>query len=114
VTFAARRLRATLAPLVLAVHLLVTMSAQGQTRLDDKYRGFNNVVFHPDGRNSPPDFLISGGIAVEVRRLNQNKESAGGARGLEVSAIHTTSCGSQEGAEGHGPSDFRRKLGRAL
>ena len=52
-----------------------------------KHRGFTNVVFHPDGRNSPPDFLINGRVAVEVRRLNQNKESASGAHGLEESAI---------------------------
>jgi len=33
--------------------------------------GFTNVVFEPDG-NIPPDFLINGSIAVEVRRLNQH------------------------------------------
>jgi hypothetical protein len=34
-------------------------------------QGFNNVVFEPDG-NIPPDFLVDGSIAVEVRRLNQH------------------------------------------
>lgn len=33
--------------------------------------GFANVVYEPDG-NVPPDFLLDGRIAVEVRRLNQH------------------------------------------
>lgn len=33
--------------------------------------GFLDVVYEPDG-NVPPDFLVEGRIAVEVRRLNQN------------------------------------------
>jgi hypothetical protein len=43
------------------------------------YRGFksDDVLFEPDG-NVPPDFLVEGRIAVEVRRLNQHWESASG------------------------------------
>jgi|SRR5664280_227511 len=45
------------------------------------------VVFEPDG-NVPPDFLLDGRIAVEVRRLNQNFESEDGtSRGLEETDI---------------------------
>lgn len=41
------------------------------------------VNFEPDG-NIPPDFLVDGRIAVEVRRLNQNHESPEGRyQGLE-------------------------------
>jgi len=49
-------------------------------------QGFCDVVYEPDG-NIPPDFLIDGRIAVEVRRLNQNKETPNGHRGLETVAI---------------------------
>jgi len=44
--------------------------------------GFSNVIYEPDG-NVPPDFLIDGEIAVEVRRLNQNFDDGSGMRGLE-------------------------------
>ncbi len=47
---------------------------------------FCDVVYEPDG-NIPPDFLINGRIAVEVRRLNQNEETPNGHRGLENVAI---------------------------
>lgn len=40
------------------------------------------VVYEPDG-NVPPDFLVNGRVAVEVRRLNENVETAAGNRGLE-------------------------------
>ncbi len=33
--------------------------------------GFNDIRYEPDG-NVPPDFVLDGTIAVEVRRLNQN------------------------------------------
>ncbi len=36
-----------------------------------EFEGFVNVVYEPDG-NVPPDFLLDGRIAVEVRRLNQH------------------------------------------
>jgi hypothetical protein len=39
-------------------------------------------VYEPDGK-VPPDFLIDGRIAVEVRRLNENERTATGHRGLE-------------------------------
>jgi hypothetical protein len=47
-----------------------------------KSRDFRSVVYEPDGK-VPPDFLIDGRIAVEVRRLNQNEKTAKGHRGLE-------------------------------
>lgn len=41
------------------------------------------VEYEPDG-NIPPDFLVDGRIAVEVRRLNQNHEGPDGTyKGLE-------------------------------
>ena len=45
-------------------------------------RGFSTVVYEPDG-NVPPDFLIDGQVAVEVRRLNQNEKTDTGHRGFE-------------------------------
>jgi len=50
------------------------------------HRGFRDVVYEPDG-NVPPDFLLNGLIAVEVRRLNQNEDTPEGPRGLEEAAI---------------------------
>jgi hypothetical protein len=50
------------------------------------HRGFRDVVYEPDGK-VPPDFVIDGRIAVEVRRLNQNEETSEGLRGLEEVAI---------------------------
>jgi hypothetical protein len=44
--------------------------------------GFRDPVYEPDGR-VPPDFLIKGGIAVEVRRLNQMHNSGVETPGLE-------------------------------
>ena len=49
------------------------------------HMGFSNVIYEPDG-NVPPDFLVNGEIAVEVRRLNQNFDSGSGMRGLEEEA----------------------------
>lgn len=45
-------------------------------------RGFEHPDYEPDGR-VPPDFLVDGRIAVEVRRLNQMHKSGGETRGLE-------------------------------
>lgn len=45
-------------------------------------RGLGDVVYEPDG-NVPPDFLVNGRIAVEVRRLNENVETDEGHQGLE-------------------------------
>ena len=47
-----------------------------------RYCGFKNPVYEPDGR-VPPDFVIEGGIAVEVRRLNQMHNSGVETSGLE-------------------------------
>jgi hypothetical protein len=45
------------------------------------------IVYEPDG-NMPPDFLLSGSIAIEVRRLNENyKTEQGKAIGLEQDMI---------------------------
>jgi hypothetical protein len=44
----------------------------------------HSSVYEPCGRDTSPDFLVDGRIAVEVRRLNQNFLSADGCReGLE-------------------------------
>ena len=51
-----------------------------------KYRGCTDIVYEPDG-NIPPDFLINGRIAVEVRRLNQNYGEGENIKGLEEIAI---------------------------
>lgn len=45
-------------------------------------KGYVDVLYEPDG-NAPPDFLVNGSIAVEVRRLNQHFESGGKVKGLE-------------------------------
>ena len=45
-----------------------------------------DVVYEPDG-NVPPDFLVGGRIAVEVRRLNQHEDTESGPRGLEETSI---------------------------
>ncbi len=46
------------------------------------FRGHLAPAYEPDG-NIPPDFVIDGRIAVEVRRLNQNEPTAQASRGLE-------------------------------
>jgi hypothetical protein len=51
-----------------------------------KGRGYTNIVYEPDG-NIPPDFLLHGRVAVEVRRLNQNHFAGSDAKGLEEVAI---------------------------
>ncbi len=48
--------------------------------------GMGEVVHEPDGK-VPPDFLVDGRIAVEVRRLNQHYEAGGKLRGLEQDSI---------------------------
>jgi hypothetical protein len=45
-------------------------------------RKFSDIIHEPDG-NVPPDFVVDGRIAVEVRRLNENEKTATGHRGLE-------------------------------
>ncbi len=51
-----------------------------------KSLGFNDILFEPDG-NIPPDFLINGKIAVEVRRLNQHFFAKNKVTGLEEQRI---------------------------
>lgn len=46
------------------------------------HMGFTDITYEPDG-NIPPDFVVNGQIAVEVRRLNQNFDDGLGTRGLE-------------------------------
>jgi hypothetical protein len=49
--------------------------------------GLGPAVYEPE-RNAPPDFLLNGTIAVEVRRLNQNEiTETGERRGLEETWI---------------------------
>lgn len=51
-------------------------------RFADEYLrslGYTDVVFEPDG-NQPPDFLVEGAIAVEVRRFNQFFQTACGSK----------------------------------
>ena len=50
------------------------------------HRGCTNVVYEPDG-NVPPDFLVDGSIAIEVRRLNQHHFDGADTKGLEEVAI---------------------------
>lgn len=49
-------------------------------------QGFQQIEYEPDG-NVPPDFLLDGRVAVEVRRLNQNVPAEGGFKGLEEDEI---------------------------
>ncbi len=51
------------------------------------HRGFADIAYEPDGRDTTPDFLVDGRIAVEARRLNQNEEFAGEYRGLEEVSV---------------------------
>jgi len=55
-------------------------------KLHLEYLGFEGIVYEPDG-NVPPDFLVNGRIAIEVRRLNQNEGTESKFRGLEEGAI---------------------------
>jgi hypothetical protein len=53
----------------------------------DRFRGFRDMVYEPDG-NVPPDFLVDGKIAIEVRRLNQHHQNeCGQLEALEALAI---------------------------
>ena len=45
-----------------------------------------NVCYEPDG-NIPPDFVVDGRIAVEVRRLNQYVSNNGQMEAVERAAI---------------------------
>jgi hypothetical protein len=50
------------------------------------HRGHAKVDHHPDGRGSPPDFLVDGRIAVEVRRLDKNYTDGGKRQSLDQAA----------------------------
>jgi hypothetical protein len=50
------------------------------------FRGYPNPVYEADG-NVPPDFLLDGRIAVEVRRLNENEPGVLTPKGLEETEI---------------------------
>lgn len=51
--------------------------------------GFGSIAFEPDGK-IPPDFVIEGRIAVEVRRLTQIHDDGSGPRGLSEVSIPLT------------------------
>ncbi len=70
-----------------------------------------DVVYEPDG-NVPPDFLVNGRIAVEVRRLNENVETDEGHRGLEEIAKPLNVLVRK--ARGHRPANLRHELVRVL
>lgn len=46
-----------------------------------KSRGYVDIVHEPEGK-VPPDFLLDGGTAVEVKRLNETEEGGQHPRGL--------------------------------
>ena len=48
--------------------------------------GHRDIVYEPDG-NVPPDFLVDGRLAIEVRRLNQNVQTDDRTQGLEEVGI---------------------------
>jgi hypothetical protein len=55
-----------------------------------EYLGFAEIVYQPDGKHLPPDFLVGDRIAVEVRRLNENEvNDVGELQGLETIRIST-------------------------
>ncbi len=51
-----------------------------------KHQGYTDIIYEPDG-NIPPDFLVNGRIAIEVRRLNENYYQGGTSKGIEETAI---------------------------
>lgn len=51
-----------------------------------EHLSFSDIVYEPDG-NIPPDYLVDGKIAIEVRRLNQHIKTESRAIGLEEEAI---------------------------
>ena len=52
------------------------------TYLHLQSRGYTDIVHEPDG-NIPPDFLVNGNIAIEVRRLNKYISEAGEKKNIE-------------------------------
>lgn len=54
--------------------------------LSHRFPGGKRIEYEPDG-NIPPDFLVDGRIAVEVRRLNEHDRDRASPRGLEEGEI---------------------------
>lgn len=69
------------------------------------FRGYANPVYEPDG-NVPPDFLLDGRIAVEVRRLNENERGFPEPKGLEETEIPLLQ-GMQRLTTSFGPADAK-------
>jgi hypothetical protein len=91
--------------------------AQAQRYL--QAQGFRDIVYEPNGTATMPDFLVDGGIAVEVRRLNQHEVVDGRPRGLETVTATLDSVLADVfdalGSPGAGPSwfvvcEYRRPL----
>lgn len=61
-------------------------AAEALTEKFLQHRNFTSIVYEPDG-NVPPDFLVEGNIAIEVRRLIQHEDSTGRDRGITETAI---------------------------
>lgn len=45
--------------------------------------GFSQIEFEPFGKGTIPDFIVNGSVAVEARRLNQQRLTGSKLRGLE-------------------------------
>jgi hypothetical protein len=81
------RVGRSLGPAVYSVQVMPTNSDTMNPSENTVYqylmgRGFKHVVYEPDGK-VPPDFLVDGHIAIEVRRLNEGEDCGMGHRGLE-------------------------------
>ena len=82
-------------------------TAEALARVHLHHRGFRDVVWHPIP-NSPPDFLVNGNLAIEVRRLTQHFiDDAGRVRPLEETTIPLV-YGLSELAVKLGPTTFDR------
>lgn len=72
--------------------------------------GRKEIVYEPRGRDTPPDFLVDGRIAVEVRRLNKNFAIGSKFEGIEegswprITALEKLLC--SLGPPTHGASWF--------
>jgi len=60
-----------------------------------KSLGKGLLTYEPCGRSKPPDFLLASEIAVEVRRLNQNRFALGKVQGLEEAYYSLTKAMTQ-------------------
>ena len=57
-------------------------SEEKLAKLHLEHIGCMSILYEPDG-NIPPDFLVNGEIAVEVRRLNQHFKNGDAVEPLE-------------------------------